>query len=219
MSSIAAIATFLSVVLSSFLSGHRPNPVPTPRSGAEVAWDPCGMWVNYGPMHNLAALVVFGASLLFVVRGLRGQSGPRWLALAGLLSLVLAIEDMWWQIGCGGPTPALLIGTWYCSLATMFLYHAVHPSQRSADWPQGHMTVAIFYKAVACGFMALLSFWIGLYQLALVAPVQKRNFVAEIIGRVQENLALPACLLFLSALALGAYRRVAWSRSTTHERV
>lgn len=218
MTSIAVLGTFVLVVFSSFLTRHS-NPVSAPQNGAEIAWDPCMMWVNYGYMHDLAALVTFGAFLFFAVQGLRGRSGPRWLALAGLLSLVLAIEDMWWQITCGGTVHAVLIGTWYCCVAIMFLHHAVHPSEGSGDWPQGHMRVAILYKGVVFAFMSLLSFWLGLYQLALLAPAQKREFAAEIIGGVQGNIALPAHLLLLGAVGLGAYRRLAWSRSTTQERV
>ena len=218
MTSLAAMGTFFLIILSALLTRQHSTPVSAPQNGTEVEWNPCSMWVNYGPMHGLTGLVALGTSLLFAARGLRGRSGPRWLALAGLLSLVLAIEGMWWQIGCGGPVRAVLIGTWYCSLAISLLYHAVYHSQRSADWPPGHTTVAIFYRAVVFGFMALLVFWLGLFQLALVAPAQKRQFAAEIIGRVQASVALPAYLLLSGALALGAYRRVAWSRSSPQER-
>lgn len=217
MISIAAIGTFLVAVLSSFLTRHHSNPLSAPQNGAEIAWDACRMWVNYGPMHNLAAMVVLGASLFFAVQGLRARSGPRWFALAAVFSLVLVIEDIWWQISCGGPISAALIGIWYCSIAIMFMYHAVHPT--SADWPQGHRIVAACYRAVVFSFMALLSFWIGLYQLALVTLSEKLHFAAEIIGHVQGNIAFPAHLLLLGAVALGSYRRVAWSRSTTEERV
>jgi hypothetical protein len=202
---------FLLVALASFLLTQHPKSVATPQNGGEAVWDPCMMWVNYGYMHNLSVLVSFGAFLFFTVRGLRSRSGPRWFALAGLISLIVGVEDTWRETNCGGAISKILICIWYSSVAMVFLHHTIHPSESSADWPQHRRRVGVVYRGVVVAFMSFLLAWFGICQLALLAPAAKRVYVAQLISDIDQKISFPAHLLLLGALALGAYRRIAWS--------
>jgi hypothetical protein len=218
IASIAVIGTFMLVVLSSFLPiPQQAKEVSASPDAENIGWDPCTTWVSYGYMHNLAVLVSFGACLFFAVQGLRGHSGPRWLALAGLFSLVLVVEDIWWQIGCGGTARTVLSCMAYSATAAMFLYHAVYPARGSGLWPPGHRKVAVLYRGVVLSFMSILSFWLCICHLSMLAPAQKREFAASIVSDLQRNISLPAHLLFLCAVGLTVYRRMARSGSATRE--
>ena len=70
-----------------------------PRAPHAVGWDLCSTIDDqFEMMPKLVTLVWLGAYIVFIVHGLRNRSGPRWLAIAGVLALFLSIESHWWRI-------------------------------------------------------------------------------------------------------------------------
>lgn len=97
-----------------------------PHSGA-VGWDPCSLVAQLHPMYKLIVLVCFGAYVVFLVQGLRSRSGPRWLAVAGALALLLWIESDWWRVsaGCVSNRSIAILLLWAGTACLMFLHHLV----------------------------------------------------------------------------------------------
>src|SRR5690242_15505620 len=92
ITSSVVLAALLLLLVSAFFPPPKQTPVT---SGAEAAWNPCTMWVNYGGIHDLMVLVCFGAFLIFIVQGFRNRAGPRWLAFVGVLAIIQIVEDEW----------------------------------------------------------------------------------------------------------------------------
>jgi hypothetical protein len=159
-------------------------------------------------MHNLAGIVSFAAFVYFILRGWRGQSGPRWLSIAGLLSLVLIFQGELWRITCAGTMSLILTSLWYGSIAVMFVHHALRPLKGIVDRQKAQRKAATVQKLLVIAFMSVLCFWFTVWQLASFAPAQNRQFAAEIISRVQQSVSLPAHLLLLGIAGIAAYRRL-----------
>ena len=87
MTSGIVICSLLSLIALAFFS--HSSRVPVSADAGAISWDPCQMIVEYGSMHQLMGLIAFGALVVFTVQGFRNQTGPRWLAISGILALIL----------------------------------------------------------------------------------------------------------------------------------
>jgi hypothetical protein len=100
------------------------------RAPRAAGWDPCSMVDDqFGTMPELVRLVSLGAYVAFTIRGLCNRSGPRWLAIAGVLALFLSIKSDWWRIsaGCYSSGSMATFFLWAGIVSLMFLHHAVQP--------------------------------------------------------------------------------------------
>jgi hypothetical protein len=101
-----------------------------PRAPRAAGFELCGLIDDqWETMPKLVALVCLGAYVVFTVQGLRNRSGPRWLAIAGVPALVLALVEQSERVRSGCYTKAGLV--WFLILLSaamiMFLHHAVQP--------------------------------------------------------------------------------------------
>ncbi len=78
-------------------------------------------------MAKLIALVWIVAYVIFVVRGLRNRSGPRWFAVAGVFALSLWIQSDWWRIaaGCYSDRYLAILFLWAGIVNVMFVHHVI----------------------------------------------------------------------------------------------
>jgi hypothetical protein len=84
------------------------------------------MWEQIPQTFQVASLVLFAATLAFLIQGFRNRSAPRLLAVAGLIALPIAVQHRLWRIlACYGQ-PARV---WYFvevgAVAMMFLHHII----------------------------------------------------------------------------------------------
>jgi len=107
-----------------------------PRAPRAAGFDPCSIIDDqWNMMPKLPTLVWLGAYVLFSVQGLRNRSGPRWLAIAGLLAGVLSslVEvSKHIRFGCYTKDGLVLSLMWFGFAMIMFLHHAVRPRKRGA---------------------------------------------------------------------------------------
>jgi len=126
------------VLAIAMLSVIPPNPTEV-FSGSGIHWDPCSMWEQMPQSARLATLVLFSAALAFLVQGFRNRSAPRWLAVAGLIALPIAVQHrMWWIVSCYGPQARV----WYSAAAgavgLMFLHHIIQRPRSLQPQTVGH---------------------------------------------------------------------------------
>ena len=113
-------------------------PVPSPLRPEGWAYV-CGhiddQW-NTTP--KLLFLVWFVAYAVFVRQGLRNRSGPRWLAIAGVLALVFSIKSQSLRISgaCGSTAETVKVFLWAGIVSLMFLHHGFRPRTRFLDGPR-----------------------------------------------------------------------------------
>jgi hypothetical protein len=172
--------------------------------------------VSYGPMHNLTILVSSGAFLVFMVQGLRNRSGPRWLAIAGVLSLALQFEDEW-PIGAGGA--GLMFCILYGSIAAMLLHHAVRPWGEDRKWPKTNRFVALAYGGVISAFVLMMAVWFVIRHIVLLTRAYDSENATILMSIVNCGFGWPAYGLFFFAVFLTVYRSnvVRQIRSTEFE--
>lgn len=106
-----------------------PRPAAGPLPEGVVSFDLCSMWVQTGPGTSLAAFVAVAAMAMVTIQGLRNRPGPRWLAVAGVPSLLLLLLEDWWRIraGCYSVPSVAVLMAWLLSSELMLLHHAVQP--------------------------------------------------------------------------------------------
>src|ERR1035441_5867865 len=99
LTSGAALAALALPIVSAFLPGSTPRLRPVPLQDGSIGWDPCFLWVQLHPMAKLVALVWLAAYVMFTLWGIRNRSGPRWLAVAGILAPSLWVQSQLWVTG------------------------------------------------------------------------------------------------------------------------
>jgi hypothetical protein len=205
ITSIFVLSTLLLFVASAFFQLARQTPNG---AGTETHWNPCMLFANYGPMHNLMVLVSFCAFIICISQGLRNRSGPRWLAIAGVLAMILLFEDEWWQIAgqCYRQPSLTLSGVYFGSVLLMFLNHALQPRVWNQTWRRHSRIVRLTSQGILLGFLLLLVVWFGLIQFTLLIGHRNLVFSETLIGNVQRNIGMPAYILFLFAAAITVSR-------------
>ncbi len=196
ITSLFALGTLLVLMISVFLPMSRQSQLG---AGTDARWNPCMAFVNYGPMHNLIALVWFTAFIGCITQGWRNHSAPRWLAIAGVLAITLSVEDEWWQISnrCYGQPGLILSALYFSAVLLMFLHHALQPRGGDQSGNLGSKVVRVIAHGSRLGLLLLLAAWFVLIQLTLLNGARNSVFSASLIGAVQRNIALPAFVLFL----------------------
>src|SRR5579863_8207903 len=177
ITSLFALGTLLVLMISVFLPMSKQRQIG---AGTDARWNPCMAWVNYGPMHNLIALVWFTAFIGCITQGWRNHSAPRWLAIAGLLSIILSVEDEWWQISsrCYGQPSLTLSALYFSAVLLMFLHHAVQPRGGDQSGHPGSKFVRLIADGIRLGFLLLLAAWFVLMQLTLLSAARNPVFSA-----------------------------------------
>jgi hypothetical protein len=204
VTSSIVLGTLLLLILSAFLPQAKRVAASTPDGVA--TWDPCTMIVEYGSMHNLMGLITFGALITFTAQGLRNRFGPRWLAIIGLLGLILVVEDAAWQGGCYRPASQVRSGIWFGSVALLFLHHSLQPRRQNEAWSQGSHRVKLACQGVLGVFVSLLGAWFAFVQLMHIIAGSKPDLAATLTSTVQRNISLPAYVLLPFVTIIAAYQ-------------
>ena len=197
ITSLFVLGTLLILMISVFLPLSKQSQIG---ASTNARWNPCVAWVNYGPMHNLIALVWFTAFIGCITQGWRNHPAPRWLAIAGVLAIILSVEDEWWQISsrCYGLPTLTLSALYFSAVLLMFLHHVLQRRGKDQSGRPGRNVKRLITRGIRVGFLLLLSAWFILVQLTLSRGARDSVFSAAlIIGTVQRNIALPAFVLFL----------------------
>ncbi|WP_321477418.1 hypothetical protein [uncultured Paludibaculum sp.] len=124
-----------------------------------------------GAIDKLAVLVGSAAFLIFLVQGLRNRTGPRYLAMAGLSAVPLAVLGDWWRIGAGCYSTGGMVCafTWLGSVSLMFLHHATQPcSQASAECEQRSRFGRLCYDVLFPAFVLMPLIWAVLNQFRVM---------------------------------------------------
>ncbi len=206
VTSSLVIAGLVLLILSSYLPPPKEDSPSLP--DGTVQWDPCNLWVTYTAMHSLQVLISFAAILLFGVQGMRNRTGPRWLAIAGLLAFIPVVEDTWWTASArcdGNPHPiALLI--WYGCLALMLLHHALQPADRQSAPPESRI-VTLLGDAVLLAFLStlLVSFCVRQFEQFWRGDLRD---MPRWVSAAKATLTPPAYALFISAIGVTIFRTV-----------
>jgi len=199
LTSGAALGTVALAIVSSFL----------PRATGTVGSVLCStMDDQFDTMPKLVSLVMLGAYFVFIVQGLRNRSGPRWLAIAGVLALFLPIATDWRiSAGCystaGVAVRFLVAGV----VGLMFLHHAFQPrtkflvGHRSGSFGGSHPAISL---RLACrGVLPVLVFMpIAWSALKLLWIFGQPNLTQEAIVTAQRCISWATFALFLIAAAL-----------------
>jgi hypothetical protein len=175
------------------------------------SWVMCGLIEDqWDTTRKLVTLVLLGAYVVFVRQGLRNRSGPRWLAIAGLLALWLWVESQSLQISAGcygtGGMARLLLEAGIVSL--MFLHHGFQsraklvagPSSGSSSGPDPASSLRRAYRGVlpALAFMPVAS-----YSLRMLERFGRGSILTErVIVPIRDCMSWAMFALFLIAAAL-----------------
>ncbi len=200
LTSGAALGAVALAIVSSFL----------PRATGTVGSVLCStMDDQFDTMPKLVLLVWLGAYFVFAVQGLRNRSGPRWLAIAGVLALFLPIATDWWRIsaGCYGTAGVAVRFLVAGIVSLMFLHHAVQPrtkflvGRRSGSFGGSHPAIPL---RLACrGVLPALVFMpIAWSALKLLWIFGQPNLTQEAIVAAQRCISWATFALFLIAAAL-----------------
>jgi predicted small integral membrane protein len=151
--------------------------------------------------------------VVFTAQGLRNQSGPRWLAIGGILALILVVEGKSWQGGyCDSPTSLISSSIWFASVALLLLHHAVQPRRENGAWPQRSRMLRLACQGVLLLFVSLLGAWFAFYQLMVMMAGSNPHLVETLISTVERNISLPAYVLLPFAAAITVYQIVTRSK-------
>jgi hypothetical protein len=192
-----ALGTLSLAIVSAFL------PLPPPRH--LLTWDPCMAWVNYDPMERLVLFLCFGTFLVLTAQGLRNRSGPRWLAIVGVLALVLGVASDWWRIagGCYSTASLICSFTWFGAVAVMFLHHAIQPRAESQARLKDGRLRTLVYRGVLPAFVSMPVAWSILNQFtALTYAGHNPQFALTAIRTVQRYIGWAEIVLFPFAAAV-----------------
>lgn len=203
-----ALATSSLAVVSEFLPPPPRKPVAPSVDGA-VGWDPCMVWVQYGPMERLTVLVGFGAFLLFTARGLRNRPGPRWMAIVGVLTVLVAVASDWWRVaaGCYSTASLMCSFTAFSAVAIMFLHHALQPRPEDHIRLQNRRFRSLAYRGILPASMSIPVAWAGLNVFKALDHPQLEHTVVDAL---QRSLSWAEVVLFPFAAAVGFRRLVTW---------
>ena len=106
-------------------------PQPSGLDPIYTGWEPCTVWVDYGPLFKFVLFLCLAGIVVFTIRGLRNRPGPRWLGIACVPALLLAILSESLRIthasGCYSKARLICWFTWLGVVMIMFLHHAVQP--------------------------------------------------------------------------------------------
>jgi hypothetical protein len=200
----------LCAILVAIISSFVPQPPPGGTQGVVepgvARWDPCSLRVEYGSMHRLVLLVAFGTVGVFTVQGLRNRSGPRWLAIVGLLSLVLGVEEDWWELPCYRTASLASLFACLGAAGVMLLHHTACPARENRIflevlqlWRQPGWCVLLI-------FVSILVIWFIAYQAALLVPRHKVELAQTIINTIQRDIGWLEMTLFPFALIATLHR-------------
>ncbi len=180
------------------------------RAPRATGWDPCSdVDDQFDTMPKLVKLVWLGAYVVFTVRGLRKRSGPRWLAIAGVLALFLSIQSDWRiSAGCYSSRSVAIFFLWAGIVSFMFLHHAVQPQTTflvgrglgsfSGSHPANLLRLAWRGVLPALAFMPIT--WSALNTFRGLG--WEPNLAQEAIATVQNCISWATFALFLIAAAL-----------------
>jgi hypothetical protein len=161
-------------------------------------------------MHGVVAFVAFGTLIVFAAQGFRNRSGPRWLALFGILALVLAIEDEWWRIKCYA-APGLLLGLIWLAVAGLLLHQAVQGGRKSSPPDTERRSLSrLALDAVLLAFTLVFVTWFCVFQTALLVAHHDPQVAAMIVSKVQRWIGWPASAM-LPVAAFATLQRVVTS--------
>src|SRR5689334_21801888 len=135
MTSCIVSCSLLLLIASAFFS--HSSQVPASAANGAITWDPRQMMVEYGSVHKLMGLITFSALIVLTAQGFRSQPGPRWLAISGVLSLILVLQRHM-QTGCDTGGARLLSVVWLGSVVLLFAHHAFQPRVRKDLQAQNH---------------------------------------------------------------------------------
>jgi hypothetical protein len=182
-----------------------------PRGPRAAGWDPCSMVDDqFGTMPKLVTLVSLGVYVAFTIRGLCNRSGPRWLAIAGVLALFLSIKSDRWRIsaGCYSSGSMAIFFLWAGIVSLMFLHHAVQPQTTflvgrspgslSGSHPASLLRLAWRGVLPALAFMPIAWSALNMFRGFGWEP----NLAQEAIATVQHCISWATFALFLIAAAL-----------------
>ena len=192
-----AVSAFGVLIIGAFFQTSTSTPAISNRDRG--GWNLCSAWVNYGSMHNLMVIISFGAFIVLTIQGLRSRSGPRWLAILGLLSLIVLIEDEWWQIT---KCYSLCNNVWL-TVPVMVLLH--HTFQRPIQpiYLNRPTRLARFASAIVLGaFASLVLIWFVLSQFMLIVATRHPHLVEDVILRVEPPIGFTSLVLFPFATAI-----------------
>jgi hypothetical protein len=136
--SAAAVLLSLALLIAiDFIPIKLPPPLAKPGAEYTSSWDPCSTWEQIPQTVRLAALLFFGALVVNLVLGLRNRSAPRWLAIAGLISLALLLNRQFRRFpNCSDELHSAAGWVWILLVMLMFLHHAIqrlpHPAPHVA---------------------------------------------------------------------------------------
>jgi len=175
-----------------------------------VGWDPCSAVDDqWETMPKLVTLVWLGAATVFTIQGLRNRSGPRWLAIAGVLALFSSIKRDWRiSAGCYSSGSVAMFFLWAGIVGLMFLHHAV---QSHVTFPAGHSPGSLreahpgsLLRRAWSGVLPALAFmpiaWSAINTFRDLGP--QPNRVQGAIAMVQDCISRATFALFLIAAAL-----------------
>jgi hypothetical protein len=179
------------------------------RAPRDAGWDPCTVDDQFDTMPKLVTLVWLGAYAVVTVRGLRNRSGPRWLAIAGMLALFLSIESSWRiSAGCYSRGSVAIFFLWAGIVSLLFLHHAVQPQTTflvgrgpgslSGSHPANLLRLAWRGVLPALAFMPIT--WSALNTFRRFGS--ESNLAQEAIATVQRCISWATFVLFLVAAAL-----------------
>lgn len=227
ITSALALCGFALGIASMFLPAPPPNRLSS-ATGA-VGWDPCTAWVQYGAAERPVGFIWFGAFVVFTTQGLRDRPGPRWLALAAVVALLLGVQSDWWRIagGCYSTPSLILWFIWLGTLITMFMHHAVQPAQRvvASDNAVRMTRIGLELRAgalwtlvrrnVYAAFVFMLLAWCILNRVrVLTYDGDDVHFSYLVTIALQHCVAWAAFGFFVLAAALGFQRLITRRKAT-----
>jgi|WetSurMetagenome_2_1015567.scaffolds.fasta_scaffold378047_1 hypothetical protein len=167
-------------------------------------------------MNTLAHLVCSGAFFVFMLQGLRNRSGPRWLAITGLISVAVFVEDEWINIKSNGAAGLTVLCLGYGSVAAMLLHHAARP--RGEKWEQSETSRpgAFAYRVVISAFVFMMAAWFIILQIVLMTGAFNSENETLLTGIAACKTVWPAYALFFLAVILTVYRALARCSAQKH---
>jgi hypothetical protein len=157
-------------------------------------------------MHSLARLVCIAAFIVFMAQGLRNRSGPRWLAMTGLISVAVVFEVEWINIIAYGTVGTIVLCIWYASVAAMFLLHAARPWGENRERSKTNRLGALAYGIVISSFVLVMAAWFIILQIVLLSgsfDVENETILTRIAAC---HTSWPAYVLFFLAVIFAVYQ-------------
>jgi hypothetical protein len=167
--------------------------------------------VEYGSMYKLMSLIAFAALIVFTVQGFRNLTGPRWLAIIGLLALILLRQENI-QTGCYAGANRIISVVWLGSVALLFGHHAIQPRAPSDIESSNRRILRLASRVVVGVFVSLVALWFAFYQAMGILAGSRPGVVAALVSDVQRKISVPAYLILPFAGAVGLQQILARSK-------